>query len=339
MRAFILIISLFILLGCGGGRKEIGSFTEDVSDKSGVSIKPYFSFTNRNFNKGGGIDELIIKEIKEAKKNIRLAMYGFSNDRIRDAVIETYKRGIDTIIVTDDSQINSENIKLLKEAGIEVIDDEDKSALMHHKFLVIDEKIVWSGSANYSYYAFYKNNENLVRFTGSKIARVYLDEFDELYHHNNKEGAYVSDTLEIYFSPEDDFEQRLLGLIEGAKESIDFLAFAFTNVHISDALKKKFDKGIKIRGVFDKAQHEGFLKRYSKYQTLLDYHINVKLDGNKQTMHDKVFIIDNKTVVTGSYNFTTKANEENNENAIVVHNKEFALRYEDEFEGIFKLGL
>jgi phosphatidylserine/phosphatidylglycerophosphate/cardiolipin synthase-like enzyme len=56
-------------------------------------------------------------------------------------------------------------------------------------------------------------------------------------------------------------------------------------------------------------------------------------------MHDKVFIIDNKTVVTGSYNFTVKANKYNNENAIVVHNKEFASRYKDEFEGIFKLGL
>jgi len=65
--------------------------------------------------------------------------------------------------------------------------------------------------------------------------------------------------------------------------------------------------------------------------------IDVKLDGNKQTMHNKVFIIDNKIVITGSYNFTEKANEQNNENAIVVHNEEFASRYEDEFEEIYSI--
>ena len=322
-----------LILGCGGGKKEMATYIGTTS------IKPYFSLTGSNYNRGGGVDELIISEIEDAKKSIRLAIYGFSNDRIRDAILNAHKRGVDTKVVTDDKRANSENILLLKSAGIDVVDDKNPYALMHHKFLVIDENVVWSGSANYSYYAFYKNNENLVKFTSSKIAKVYLEEFDELYHHKDVEGAYVSDNLEIYFSPEDDFEQRLLSLIENAKESIDFLAFAFTNKKISDALKERFDKGITIRGVFDKEQHEGFLKRYSKYETLLSHQIDVKLDGNRQTMHNKVFIIDHKTVITGSYNFTVKANEDNNENAIVVHNSEFASRYEDEFEEIFALGL
>lgn len=333
-----LLFSLFtflLLSGCVSQR--VDTSTDEGSDY--ISIKPYFSLTGSNYNKGGGVDDLIIQEINQAKKSIRLAIYGFSNDRIRDAVLDAHKRGIDTIVVTDDSQIASENIRMLKEAGVDLVDDENPYALMHHKFLVIDESVVWSGSANYSYYAFYKNNENLVKFTSSKIAKVYLEEFDELYHHQDKEGAYTSKNLEIYFSPEDDFEQRLLGLIENAKESIDFLAFAFTNKKISDALKESFDKGVKIRGVLDKKQHEGFLKRYSEFDTLLSHQIDVKLDGNTQTMHNKVFIIDQKTVITGSYNFTVKANEENNENSIVVHNREFASRYKDEFEEIFSLGL
>ena len=329
---FSLLISI-LLIGCGDVRRELPKYI------ASTTIKPYFSLTNANYNKGGGVDELIIQEINQAKISIRLAIYGFSNDRIRDAVLNAHKRGVDTKVATDDKRANSENILMLKSAGIDVVDDKNPSALMHHKFLVIDENVVWSGSAIYSYYAFYKNNENLVKFTSSKIAEVYLEEFDELYNHKNKEGAYVSDNLEIYFSPEDDFEQRLLGLIENAKESIDFLAFAFTNKKISDALKEQHDKGVVIRGVFDKEQHEGFLKRYSKFDTLLSHKIDVKLDGNKQTMHNKVFIIDHKTVVTGSYNFTVKANEDNSENAIVVHNREFASRYKDEFEEIFALAL
>lgn len=327
----IVLLSTFLFTGCGSIRDNIS--TNKSID--GISIKPYFSLTNSKYKDGGGVDELIINDINSAKKSIRLAIYGFSNDRIRDAILNAHQRGVDTKVVTDDKRVNSENILMLIDKGIDVIDDKNPSALMHHKFLVIDGNIVWSGSANYSYYAFYKYNNNLIKFKSSKIANVYLEEFEELYTHVNKEGAYVSDILEIYFSPEDDFEQRLLGLIENAKESIDFLAFAFTNEKISDALKEKFDEGVKIRGVFDKEQHEGFLKRYSKFNTLLEHNLNVKLDGNTQIMHNKVFIIDQKTVVTGSYNFTVKANEENSENSIVVHNSEFASRYEDEFEVIF----
>jgi len=331
-RVLFLIFTFLLFSGCGDGRVDLPQHS------ASTTIKPYFSLTNTNYNKGGGVDDLIIQEISQAKKSIKLAIYGFSNDRIRDAVLNAHKRGIDTKVVTDDKRANSENILMLKEAGIDLVDDENPYALMHNKFLVIDENVVWTGSANYSYYAFYKNNENLVKFTSSKIAKVYLEEFDELYNHKNEAGAYISDNLEIYFSPEDDFEQRLLELIANADESIDFLAFAFTNEKISDALKEKYDVGVKIRGVFDQEQNDGFLKRYTKYPTLLAYNIDVKLDGNTQTMHDKVFIIDQKTVVTGSYNFTVKANDDNSENIIVVHNKEFASRYEDEFKEIFALG-
>ncbi len=334
MRGFLSSIFVFLLLAGCSSTRENSTTTLKTED---LIIKPYFSLTNSNFNKGGGVDDILIDEITNAKKNIYLAIYGFSNDRIRDAIIVAFKKGVDTKIVTDDSQLDSENITILRDEGIEIIDDKNPYALMHHKFLIIDESVVWSGSANYSYYAFYKNNENLVKIKSQKIAKVYLDEFKELYDHKDIEGAYISSSLEIYFSPEDDFEQRLLELIENAKESIDFLAFAFTNKNLSDALKMKFDQGVKIRGVFDKKQNDGFLKKYSKYNTLLAHKIDVKLDGNRQTMHNKIFIIDKKTVVTGSYNFTIKANEENNENAIIVHNREFASRYESEFEDIFSL--
>ena len=331
---FFLAASLLLLFGCSSTSRGIDA----TPATDGVKIKPYFSQTDSNYNLGGGVDDLIVKEIENAKKSLRLAVYGFTNDRLRDALIVAYKKGVDVKVITDDGEFYKKDIVVLKDAGIEVVNDENPYALMHHKFLVIDDAVVWSGSANYSYYAFYKNNENLVKITGSKVAKVYLDEFKELYEHKDYEGAYISDNLEIYFSPEDDFEQKLLQLIESAKVSIDFLAFAFTNEKISDALKAKFDEGIKIRGVFDKKQNDGFLKKYSKYNTLLSYGLDVKLDGNRQTMHNKVFIIDDKTVVTGSYNFTVKANYDNNENAIVVHNDEFAYRYLEEFETIWSLG-
>ncbi len=334
-KLFLTIFFIFIFTSCSqNSRNNVAQIQTDA-----ITIKPYFSKTNSNFNDGGGVDDLLVKEIKSAKRSLYLAIYGFTNDRLRDALIEAYKNGIEVIIITDDTKMASEDMSVIKNSGIKVISDESPSSLMHHKFLVIDESVVWTGSANYGYYAFYKNNENLVKLTSSKIAKVYLDEFDELLKGVDKEGAYVSEKLEIYFSPEDDFEQRLLQLLDDASQSIDFLAFAFTNDNIALALIEKHKQGVEVRGVFDKKQNDGFLKKYSKYNKLLSNSLDVKLDGNRQTMHNKVFIIDKKTVVTGSYNFTRKANEKNYENSIVVHNKEFASRYIQEFEEIFSLGL
>jgi len=330
MRGTLLLTLFLLFVGCGG--REATLYNPNPTD--GISIKPYFSLTESSYKKSIGVEKTLIQDINNSKSSIRLAIYGFSNDRIRDAVLAAYNRGVDTKIVTDDTEAEKENIQILKNAGIDIVDDEDSSALMHNKFLVIDSKVVWTGSANYTYYSFFKNNENLVKITSQKVANVYLEEFNEIYNHNYIEGAYISDKLEVYFSPEDDFEQRLLELIEHAKNSIDFLAYAFTSSSISKALIDKHNKGIRIRGVFDKKWNSN---RYSKYSYMLSNGLDVKLDGNKQTMHNKVFIIDDRTVVTGSYNFTEKANEQNNENAIVVHNEEFASRYKDEFEEIFTL--
>ncbi len=331
-RLFYLLL-LLLLTGCGHVIRDNNSTDTSVSQNDGIKINAYFSQTSGNYHDGGGIDALIVDDYNRAKEEILVAIYALTNDRIRDALIAAHQRGVDVEVYTDDGELFSDDMKLLKEAGIPVLSDEDPSALMHDKFSVIDRKIVWSGSCNYTYYAFYRNNENLVKITGSKVAEVYRQEFFELWEHQLVENAYVSDVLEIYFSPEDDFEQRLLDLIAHAHKEIDFLAFAFTNDNVSDALIAKKEEGVTIKGVIDEKQNS-YQKKSSDYQKLKENGIDVHLDGNRYTLHDKIMIIDD-TVITGSYNFTQKANDTNNENSIVVHNKAFADRYKTEFQKIF----
>ena len=63
--------------------------------------------------------------------------------------------------------------------------------------------------------------------------------------------------------------------------------------------------------------------------------MNIKFDNNKPgKMHHKVFIIDNKTVITGSYNPTKNGNENNDENILIIYSEELA----GEYEGKWKIG-
>ena len=66
--------------------------------------------------------------------------------------------------------------------------------------------------------------------------------------------------------------------------------------------------------------------------------VPVEVDGNKYTMHHKIIVIDENTVITGSFNFTKSADQENDDNLLVIHNPDLAKLYLQEFDRIWGQG-
>jgi len=324
------LVFLFVFLGCGDSSVSTDENSSTLAQKREIEV--YFSQTRGSFN--GGVDEIIVSDIQNAKKSIYLAIYDLTNDKFRDALIEAYANGVDVVVMTDDDHVNDEDMLSLKDAGIPVYDD-SKSALMHNKFLIIDKNILWSGSTNYTYYAFYRNHENAIKIVDKEVALFYKEEFDELISKHREPGIYDKDGLEVYFSPEDHFKDRLIALINSAKSSIYFMIYAFTDKDVADALINAQKRGVEVKGVFDKDFNSN---PYSKYDYLKEAGLDVRLDGASFLLHDKVMIFDQNTVVTGSYNFTLSANNKNAENSLVIEDKEIYKKYEDEFWKIYNEG-
>lgn len=214
---------------------------------------------------------------------------------------------------------------------------DDSNQLMHNKFCIIDNKVVWTGSFNPTENGDKKNNNNVVVFYSKLLAENYEDEFEELWNENFGEGDKVKNPIiylnnkkiENYFCPEDDCEKQVRKQIKNAKKSIYFLTFSFTSEPIADELL--FKENVDIKGVFEARGSGGF----SQFQRLRDFGLDVKKDKNKAMMHHKTFIIDNEIVITGSYNPTESGNIRNDENLIIIHDKEIAKKYLEEFEKIF----
>jgi phosphatidylserine/phosphatidylglycerophosphate/cardiolipin synthase-like enzyme len=298
-------------------------------------VKPYFSKTSGRYYKDG-VDTKIISDISEATQSVKMAMYYLTNKKITKALIKAHQRGVDVKVFTDDKKVNSKKYKQLKKAGIIIKDDKNKKALMHNKILIIDNEIVWISSANYTVYSFYRNHDNFLRIKDKTIVSYYDSKFTKIYHNDKSiTKAYISKdkNIEIYFSPDTNFEKRVISLIKNAKISVDFLAFAFTNPKIADAMISAKKRGLKVKGVFDKAQNS--YQKYSKYKYLKKNGIDVKLDKNKFKLHSKVIIIDKKIVISGSYNFTKQANSKNDENSIVIFDENIAKRYINNFNKIY----
>ena len=325
----ILIITFLILFtSCKGG-----------VDRSVIKSSPVKNISYYFSKRGVGIDDLIVDDIKGATSKVRVAIYNLSEDKITNALIYAKNQGVDVKVVTEDSHKNNASFVTLRNNGILVYDDNKSSALMHDKFLVIDDKIVWSGSSNYTEDGFYNNNENDVRIVDRDLAKVYSDEFDMIVAKNQQNHYFESPNMKLYFSPRGGIESRLISLINSANSSIEFLIFAFTSSKVADAIvDAENNRSVEVMGVFDKVWDSGN-QAYSKYNYLKSRGIDVLRDSNPYTLHDKVMIIDDSIVITGSYNYTKSANNKNAENILILYDTEIAKKYKEEFEKIYSIGV
>jgi phosphatidylserine/phosphatidylglycerophosphate/cardiolipin synthase-like enzyme len=94
--------------------------------------------------------------------------------------------------------------------------------------------------------------------------------------------------------------------------------------------------GLPVRGVFEKTNSRGTGAEYDK---LVDAGIDVVRDGNCYVLHHKVIIIDDRLVLTGSYNFTGSAETSNDENLVFIEDPAVVAAYVTEFDRLYELGV
>jgi len=291
----------------------------------------------------GGPDEALVAAIDRARLTLEVAAYDLNLWSIRDALLRAWKRGVEVRLVVESDNLGGEEIQTLVAAGIPVVDDR-REGLMHDKFIIIDRAEVWTGSANFTVSGFYRDNNNLLRLRAPKVVSDYLTEFEEMFtaHRFGPDSLvntpypafFVNGTpVEVYFAPEDDIAARLMNLIQNTHETIYFLAYSFTSDVLGEAIRERAAAGVTVAGVLDADQattNEG-----TEYEAFVQAGLDVRLDGNKGLMHHKVLILDGCTVVTGSYNFSRSAEEQNDENLLIIRHCALAEEYTREFWRIY----
>lgn len=290
----------------------------------------------------GGVDEQLVAAIDQAGESVDLAAYHINLWSIRDALLRAHARGVDVRVVTEANYIHEPEIETLRMAGVPV-DSDERAHLMHHKFVVIDQQEVWTGSMNFTVNGAYHNNNNLVWFDSTRLAQNYTLEFEEMFVYDRYGALSEADTpfprveignsrVEVFFSPEDGVQARLLEILQDAHRSIEVLAFSFTADPIGASLIDADRRGVIVRVVVERSQSSA---SGAEGQRLRDAGLDLRLDGNPKQMHHKVMIIDAEIVVVGSYNFTRSAEEKNDENLLIVYDAQLAGQFLEEFDRIY----
>ncbi|MDK1029159.1 MAG: phospholipase D-like domain-containing protein [Anaerolineae bacterium] len=292
----------------------------------------------------GGIEGPLVAAIDRARLTVDVAIYSLSLASIRKALINAQNRGVQVRVVMESGNMDRSAPQKLIESGVPVLGDR-RDGLMHDKFVVIDRSDVWMGTMNFTYSGTYKDNNQLIHIRSVKVAENYTQEFNEMFVDDlfganiaavtpNQEVTINGTKLEVYFSPDDGVANRIVEILENAEESIYFMAFSFTSDEIGQAMRVQAENGLIVAGVMEERQVKSNIG--TEYDFFKQARLDVFIDGNQEQMHHKTIIIDEKIVITGSYNFSRSAEIRNDENVIIFHNEIIAEFFIKEFQRVFQ---
>ncbi len=206
-------------------------------------------------------------------------------------------------------------------------------ALSHNKFCIIDNKLVWTGSFNPTGN---KNKNDVLLISSPVLAQNYEEEFQEMLTHKFKKTPHQkinSQTLHIEnaFCPDDDCKQHVIDALNNAKHTSYIMAYSFTDKDIAAVLLQKKKEGLDIRILLEARQ----IDEYSVFSSLSPF-VPLKVSNQEGLLHYKVFIVDNKIVITGSANPTQNGYLHNDENILILHSpvvaQEYTTRFAEEWE-------
>lgn len=161
-------------------------------------------------------------------------------------------------------------------------------------------------------------------FTGALTLRFMLGLVGSLF-------ARRPPRVNVHFSPHGGCTEAVVARLNQARHEILVLAYSFTSRPITDALIAARHRGVRLNIILD---HSNEKEPYTDLPHLIQNGIHPLIDAKHAIAHNKVMVIDNRTVITGSFNFTNQAEGQNAENLVILddypevvdhYRKDFAL--------------
>lgn len=340
MRVALLII-LFILSNYTYSQAIEVLFTQSVDN----TVSPI-----TNANKALNIEDTIISRINLATTTLDIAVWDNGSVNIINAINAAYNRGVQVRYISSSNSVNSALSGL--NAAIPVLKRQSLTLTMHNKFVIVDNSILMTGSMNFGLGSMFNDYNNFLIINNSSLALNYLTEFNEMWGGSGAQpntllskfgNAKTDNTIhnftigttpvESYFSPSDGTTAKIVNAINSANYTLDFATFTFNHNDIGNAVIAAKNRGVIVRGIIENVNYLG-----SEYPGLVANGVNVLSHLNvPYDFHHKYGIIDagypasDPMVITGSHNWTNSAENDYDENTLIIHDNSIASQYLEEF--------
>jgi len=143
------------------------------------------------------------------------------------------------------------------------------------------------------------------------------------------QSAGTQDNVAVYFSPQTDCRKLIISQIREAQKSIHVQAYSFSSEKIARALVDAKKMGVKVVVIIDGTKAEG----KSEANFLTKKGIDTYVDSEHEKAHNKVIMVDGKTIITGSFNFSDADEDSTADNVLVIRDKPKLMdAYEENFQ-------
>jgi len=318
------------------------------------------------------MDDTLIAYINRAEETIDLCIYNINNSgisNITNALNSAHYRGVIVRAISCGKTAHSG----LDNYGSDIPDfsvfigpgDSERNGIMHNKFMVVDvnsadanNPIVWSGSTNLTEGQINEDANNMIFIQDQSLAKTYTIEFEEMWGGNGlqpnpqkaKFGNHKSDNtphefliggkrIECYFSPSDGTTQQIISTLKSADKQIDIATMLITRSEIAEAIIERKESGVEIHMVTNAEGNNDAGVNNILSESLGSNYVFDNIASN--ILHHKYAIIDHldglsdPLVLTGSHNWSGAANNDNDENTLIIHDATIANIYYQNFVARF----
>jgi len=268
--------------------------------------------------------------LDSANESIYCAFYSLNNDNVISKLKEKKDSGLKVGLILDNDMKGKNYLSQIENL---ISYNDNSNYLMHNKFCVVDANKIWIGSFNPTSQGVKSNNDILI-LENQELAKNAFNEFQEMQQGKFGPGSPANSTnlfsnVELRFCPEDNCKELLFKYLDKTKSSLHCLLFSFTFDEIAGKMLELKNKGVDVKIITESSQSGS---EYSEFSFLKQNKTNIILDKNPFDLHNKMCIIDNQFVLTGSMNYTSNGLNYNDESLIALDDKEIALLYSNYFD-------
>ena len=319
----------------------------------------------------GTIDDTLISYINRAKYTIDMAIYNLNNNGISNisaALIAAANRGVRVRVIGCGTTANI-GFGEFSGTAVHVLIGPNKYhrlGIMHNKFVIFDaqstnpdDPIVWTGSTNFTEEQIDRDANNVIIVQDQSLAKTYQIEFEEMWGSHGAEpdaakarfGSAKTDNtphefkihgsrVECYFSPTDGVNAQIVNHINTANHDLSIATMLITRPDMASAIGTIKTDGATVNIITNAKANNASSVNTTLLDALRATHY-VFYNATSGIMHNKYMIVDegdptsDPFVLTGSHNWSAAANNENDENTLIIHNDTLANIYYQNFVPLF----
>jgi len=259
-------------------------------------------------------------------------VYFSTVDDLSQLVLSHLNSASDITIVAysiDPEYLGLKTAKMASEVPVQGAFVHVSEGLLHSKFIVLDCETVIFGSANFNRSSLEEHLNNLIVFHSKEIADFFEGIYDWLVHGKRPQVRLKTEEGEFFLIPAVDVEEIVLDSLWKAKRYVLLCSYAFTDEDVFATLKFLSSQGVEVYIITD----EWFESSKLRELPLGTFHV---LEVREPLMHHKFLVVDGKTLITGSANFTESGFHKNVEVVFKTSNREYVESFVEEFERIWR---